>query len=284
MAVRFNKSLAFLIIALLVSFGTFMLAHSKSSEVSLVPGQEVSIERDRIVVRAGSRLLNHLEIAELGAGGFRRSGFKMVGQIIALANPAVECSRSSGEAGCSVTWVELDKDLSREIGLNLDRLASSKVGDVIGLTTLPLSYATKVGPGQQVEVSHYGLNHGSESATILYVRLKTLLWGDGIPVIFRLSNTQEWLPGTNCEVTFPFIRSQSKTIPTTALLHEGLYDYILRETAPNEFVPSRVTIEDESSESADVITNLSSGDKIVKRGAILLKPYIHQMLEKEHIK
>jgi hypothetical protein len=269
-------------LTLIIIVGVFCAVNSRRPADVSINKPDVSVSDGGILVRPDSRLLNHLQIMNVKSGVSERSGFRMIGQIVALANPS-SIERSSAEdnqAGNGISWVELDPALSKNIGLDLKALDSAKAGEVIGVTALPMAYAKKVSGGQKVKIAHYGLYHETETGTIIAVRLTKSWWGDSVPVIFRLDNAQEWLPGANCEVTFPLISSQSMSIPTTALLHEGLYDYVLKAEAPNRFVPTRVTVEEESPDRVEILTGMSRQDKIVGRGAILLKPYIHQMMAK----
>ena len=85
----------------------------------------------------------------------------------------------------------------------------------------------------------------------------------------------------NCVVTFQNLQNSIVKVATTALLHEGVYEYVLKEIGPYQFIPQVITIGEGTPDEVDVIQGLAPDDKVAMRGAILLKPVLHELLQKE---
>lgn len=232
------------------------------------PAPDVSIAGGRLKIRPDSRLIGKLEILPARASG-QQGGLRMIGQIVALANP------SAGPSGPKIDWSTLDPEVLSNVQLRLDRL-SAQVGDVIGLTELPRSYLGRVSPGKRVQVARYGVTSQTQGR-VLFAR-PDIHWGEDVPILFKIEGDPAWLPGSNCEVIFPLIRSQAVKVPTTAILHEGIHEYVLKQAGPQEFVPRAITIGEGDPDEMEVVTGLFPDDTIVGRGAILLKPFLHQWL------
>lgn len=235
------------------------------------PGQAISVQSGQIVVDPASPFLKHLEAGPVAAAGAQGDSFKVVGQIIALANS------SDALSGSTVQWAELDPDLSRELGLHLDNAGSVPVGKAYGLVELPVEYRRQVARGDSVAISRYGLRKYETLGRVASV----LPAPDGeawMRVLLDIPAGGEWYPGNNCEVAFPLLRSRPVSVPTTALLHEGSQEFLLEETAAGHFKPLGIVILDTLGQSALVSGPVVPGMRIVSRGAILLKPFLHAIL------
>lgn len=212
-------------------------------------------------------MLERLEVVPVGAAGGESAAYRGVGQIIALSNA------SGSLTGERVGWVELDPKVTAAAGLRLDA-SGAEGGTAYGLTSLGAEYGSRVEPGQAISISRYGLRKAGVTAVIVKI---LRLPGDGADVVFRFTKAQEWFPGTNCEVSFPMLRGRPVRIPTTAPVHEGADEYVWKEEAPGRFSAQAVSIVDATPSEVSVL-GLSPGDRIVARGAILLKPLLKRLL------
>ena len=77
---------------------------------------------------------------------------------------------------------------------------------------------------------------------------------------------------------FPLIHHAAVAISPLSMLHEGLREYVLKEVSPGHSEPVEITVVNETSERVFALGNLVAGERIVERGAILLKPLVHQIL------
>jgi hypothetical protein len=228
------------------------------------------VEKDQIVVNPKSAFLKHLEVVKTTKTPRGEVAFKTVGQIIALANTSGVLSSSD------LSWVELDPDLTRISGLHLKSFANATAGTALGLTSVPAEYAGQIHQGETVDIARYGLKKTDVQASVVNIQPHKDDQGSSY-VTFEIPRGQDWYPGTNCEVRFPLLHVQSVGVPTTAILHEGLSEFVMKQTEPGHYKVTPVFIVDETPNSAQVI-GLDIGDSIVGSGAILLKPELHNFI------
>jgi hypothetical protein len=231
----------------------------------------LSIEGDRVVVQPESRFMKRLNSITVQSLPGTRFSLQAVGQMLALANP------SGALSGPKISWVELDPDISQSVGLNLSSFSGSEIGTAFGAVAVSSEYEGQIALGERVVIARYGLKRSKTSGSVVFAHPSRSGAIDSMDVVFRVADGSEWYPGTNCEITFPLHRSIPVKIPTTALLHEGAREYVLKEVAPAQFSAVNVSITEETPDQAMVL-GLNSGDRIIGVGAILLKPELHFLL------
>jgi hypothetical protein len=232
------------------------------------PEPPYSFSNGRLIVAAGSKMLSHLEIVPVGQAAEESLEFRSVGQIIALSNI------SGNLTGNRLNWVELDPQLSASAGLGLG--SGDPPGTAYGLTRLASEYSTRIKIGQGVEIVRYGLQKPEIPAVITKIIPQPEAAGV-IDVVFRFTHAEQWFPGTNCSVAFPVLRGRPVVVPMTAPVHEGILEYVWKEEVPGQFTAHNVSVVDATPENASVM-GLQAGDRIVARGAIMLKPLLKAML------
>jgi hypothetical protein len=241
--------------------------YSTQTEIPVPP---ITVSGNAIQVRAGSKFLNQLQIAEvtLAPGGERK--LRTVGQMVAIATHSGELT-SGG-----VSWVTLDQGIIRSLGIHLSEYAP--IGLAYGVTSIPPGNRSEIHPGEKAQVYRYGLRQNSTTASVLSVQ--SVPGSDAeISVIFTIPHGQDWYPGTNCQVEFPLIQHQPVALSPLSMLHEGLREYVLKEIAPGKYLPLEIVVINETRDQVFALGDLVPGDRVVDRGAILLKPVIHQYLE-----
>ena len=236
----------------------------------------------RLSLKAGTPFAGHLEVITLREAGKDSSPFRMVGQIIALANPSQTLVKNIG-----VNWVELDPALSKSLGFLPSSWSQVTPGKAIGFTLVPKIFLSQIQQGERVDVSRYGLKVSSTHGSVVVLKPSDTEsrkndQSSRTPILFQLPDGREWYPGTNCEVEFPTINLHPVRVPSTAILHEGLQEYVFKEVAPNEYMPELVSIVSEMPDSAEVTGDLHPGDRLINSGAILLKPLLHSLLSVQH--
>ena len=255
----------------LMLLGALAVAFLRPAAVPLEPLPPFSIVGNLLLLDSHSKLMPRLEMMAVGNPAANQSAMRTVGQIIAMANP------SGSLNGESISWVELDTSLSQSLGLYLSSRTKDTVGTAYGATLVPKDYAGRINPGQQIEIQRYALHRQGIPGIIWKIRPVQTETGM-LNVVFRVEHGQDWFPGTACEVTFPSLRSRAVQIPTTALVHEGIQEYVWVEAGPCRFIPQTVSIVDGSSDEAWVL-GLTPGKRIVARGGILLKPELTLLLK-----
>ena len=242
----------------------------RPAEPPLEPEPPFSFSDGRLVVAAGSKMLSHLEIVTVGKASEESSELRTVGQIIALSNASGNLSDKR------VNWAELDPQWSKTVGLVVG--PNDPVGTAYGLTVMAYEYVPRIKVGQPIGIIRYGLKGDSIPGEVSQIVPQPEIVG-GADLIFRLTHSEQWFPGATCSVLFFTLKGHPVTIPMTAPIHEGIQEYVWKEEAPGQFTPRPVSIVDEKMDSASVM-GLQPGDRIVARGAILLKPLLKSMLVK----
>jgi hypothetical protein len=153
------------------------------------------------------------------------------------------------------------------------------------MVTLPEDYLGQLKPYEEVEISRYGLRTSRTTATLISIQPTklngALVLGKPLQVVFKITNGQDWYPGTNCVVYFPMLGSKPVLVPSTAVLHEGRHEFLLKEVGNGRYVPRIVTILDTLDDSVLVVGKLTPGENIIGRGSILLKPIVHRLLRNQ---
>ena len=240
----------------------------RRADAPLEPPEPYALTGGRVVFAPGAKMLARLEIVAVGAAAAASTEFRTVGQIIALSNA------SGSLTGERVGWVELDPQLTASVGLKLS--GGGEAGTAYGLTALAAEYAPRVNVGQRIAVMRYGLKRASVTGVIARV-VRRPEAGDRVDVVFRFAPAQDWFPGTNCEVAFPVLAGRPVRIPMTAPVHEGTQEFVWKEVAPGQFEARNISLVEETPDEASVL-GLNPGDRIVARGAILLKPLLKPLL------
>jgi hypothetical protein len=255
--------------------GLSVLSGCRGTEAGPAPSV-FSIEGDVISIDMNSPMLKYLETAPLEDSHAASRKLAAVGQIIALANDSDELQ------GSNVSWVELDPEISRSLGFSFGPERKAKIGEAFGVVDIDSAYEKQLRPYEALSISRYGLLKTYASGMVVSI-LKPLSSsasseGQPIQVVFEIPQGLDFYPGTNCEVDFPISIGRPVNVASTALLHEGRQEYILKYLGQGHYHPVPVFVLDTVDEQVLVIGNLKPGDRIVSRGAILLKPLLHQVL------
>lgn len=92
-------------------------------------------------------------------------------------------------------------------------------------------------------------------------------------VLFDVTDTEERLrPGMFADVFLGTDAREAVMIPTTAVIHIGLQDYVFTEKSPGVFTLSQVEIAEPIDDNVEVLSGLVPGSRYITNGAILLKP------------
>lgn len=266
-----------IILPFLLLIVIWLLVYSSNKVQGNVPEPipDVFIQEGKIVFHPESKLLKKMELRPVKTNTGKKNGFKVIGQIIAMANKSIVPGDEK------IDWVELDSSLSQKMNLKLHTLKDIEIGDAFGIADIPVSYFHRVKNGDKILINRYGVIDPPKVEGKVFSLIPPADPFNDAKIVFQLKKGQAWFSGVNCEVTFPTLQNKSVRIATTALLHEGTNEYVLREVGPSQFVPQAITIGEGTPDEVDVIEGLSPDDKVVMRGAILLKAVLHELLQRE---
>lgn len=247
------------LILVVVFSGLLFSSCSRSRDYS-VPSP-ISVNGTAIQVRSDSKFTQQLDVVSLKAAPGGERVLRAVGQMVAVANPA------GALEGETISWAVLDPAYIQQLGIRLT--SNVPAGYAYGVTTINPSYVDQIHPGERVNIFRYGLKQGGTTGSVTAL--------NGHMVIFAIRNGKDWYPGTNCEAEFPLIRRAAVALSPLSMLHEGIRDFVLKESGPGQYQPVQITVLNETLEKVYALGALSPGDHVIERGAILLKPILHQI-------
>ncbi len=150
---------------------------------------------------------------------------------------------------------------------------------VLVVANVPESRISQVSEGQSCEVTFYGYpdlrfpGHVESLGSTLMQDRRILR------VLFDLNDPTEHLkPGMFADVSLGTDAREVILVPTTSLLHIGRNDYIVSESQPGEFNVQLVKLGDNHNGMVEVVTGISTSQRIVEEGVILLKPLVLQAI------
>jgi hypothetical protein len=232
------------------------------------PKVNYSLETNGVIRFTDSEeFLSSLVITETSALPIGNHKLSTVGQIVLLIEPG-----SATTAGRSHP-LHLDEKYSEKLGLGK---LPWKVGSAFGISEIPTEY--KIKAGVPVQVARYGLIAATSRGTVRQI-LKNPDDPETATVVFEILQGKDWYPGANCKLVFPTLSEKPVAIPKRALLHLGDKDYVFVERAHGEFKLRTVSVIDENDKTMSV-TGLSTGERVLAKGSILLKTFIPELLQK----
>ncbi len=93
-----------------------------------------------------------------------------------------------------------------------------------------------------------------------------------LPVLFRIDNTKDWIPGSFVEL---FIRTQGSqpviTVPCKAVLEEMGNHFVYVQLTPEYFEKRQVNIGRTDGINTEITSGLSGSERVVVNGAVLVK-------------
>jgi cobalt-zinc-cadmium efflux system membrane fusion protein len=98
-----------------------------------------------------------------------------------------------------------------------------------------------------------------------------------VRVLFHLTDTRDQMkPGMFAEIGLGTDRRPALLVPAEAMLHVGSEDYLLVQAEPGRWRITPCVAGDAHGTKIEITSGLSAGQKIIGRGAILLKPLVVQ--------
>jgi len=98
-----------------------------------------------------------------------------------------------------------------------------------------------------------------------------------VRVLFHLTDRNDQMkPGMFAEIGLGTDERPALLVPSEAMLHVGSEDFLLVESEPGRWKITPCVAGEAHGNKIEITSGLSSGDKIIGRGAILLKPLVVQ--------
>ena len=172
----------------------------------------------------------------------------------------------------------LERDLSQD---GIEPIVFSRAVEhmVLVVANVPETKISQVREGQGCLARFYAYPDRTFDAHVEV--LNTLLTHERrtLRVLFELSDPGGVLrPGMFAEVGVGTDEREAILIPSDALLHVELEDYAVMQVDDDAWRPVAVRVGEEYQGSFEVLQGLTSGNTVISRGTILLKPSVVQVL------
>ncbi|MDE6340135.1 MAG: efflux RND transporter periplasmic adaptor subunit [Muribaculaceae bacterium] len=92
-----------------------------------------------------------------------------------------------------------------------------------------------------------------------------------VPVVFQVSNTVDFVPGTFVEMFITSGEGESLTVPVTALVEEMGNYFAFVEVEPEHYEKRQVVTGKTDGKSVQILGGVKEGETIVSKGAVLVK-------------
>lgn len=172
----------------------------------------------------------------------------------------------------------IERNLSRA-GIETQVFGQAAEHMVLVAANVPETQVSQIHMGQSCEVRFYGYPdvvfpaHVEAISSTLTPERRTLR------VLFDVTDEKGMLkPGMFAEVGLGTDERDSIQIPSTSLLHIGRADYVLVDAGDNQWRVNEVRVGEIHKDRCEIQSGLKDGDRVISRGAILLKTLAAQSL------
>lgn len=244
----------------------YLLGGCEKPSGSQTSSASYKVENNTITFQNDSAFLKHLVVALIDRNDREAQLLREVGQIIALSN------FDSASDSFSWNWLDIKNQERAKKNINISLL---KNGVSLGMARVSRDFTDFIKVGDEINVFRYGISKKPVLGKVIFSSPSAL--ADLQLIYFIIDSGREWIPGTHCELEFK-LKIKPIHIPMTALLHIKSEEYVLKQMAQGVFSPVHVTVLADAGEKVLVSGSLTSEDKIVSRGAILLKNDVKQLV------
>ena len=172
----------------------------------------------------------------------------------------------------------IERNLSRA-GIEPEVFARAADHMVLVAANVPENEVSQIHVGQSCEVRFYGYPEIVFPAHVEAVGSTLMPERRTLRVLFDVTDEKNLLkPGMFAEVGLGTDERPSFQIPTTSLLHIGRKDYVLVDTGSGQWRVTDVQLGEVHGDRCEVLKGLKVGDRLISRGAILLKTVAAQSL------
>jgi cobalt-zinc-cadmium efflux system membrane fusion protein len=150
----------------------------------------------------------------------------------------------------------------------------------IVLAEVPESQISLVRKGQSCQARFFGLPKTTFSGKVNSIAPVLSRERRMLRVLFTIFDPEDLLrPGMFAEIGLGTDPHPVLQVPAEAPLHIGQNDYVLVEIEPRHWRIVEVKVGEMGREQVEILSGLNSGDIVLGKGAILLKPFVARALE-----
>lgn len=249
-----------------MEFAAKQLTKTRELTASQLNSQRVVVERLRKLVATGTEAVRDLTAAEASLLQTQLEGQKAVFEAESALTQATH-----GHA-----------DLERRLlqaGVDPDLLAKAPAGAALVMADVPEVRIGQVREGQACEARFYGLPTHSFKGIVRSLAPALSPERRTLRVFFELNDAENRLkPGMYAEIGLGTDPREALLAPSDAVLHIGDADYVLTAAGAGLWRVTEVRIGERAGEQVEILGGLKGGERLIGKGAILLKPVVVQSL------
>lgn len=250
-----------------IDFAETQLTQIKLLAETRTNAQQKLVDRLKKLVEAGTDTEKDLAAAQAELIQSQISGRKDVHE----AETAVRLARRTEAA--------LARQL-QQAGLDPDLLQSAKADLDIVLADVPEGMVSRAKLGQECAARFFGIPDQSFSGKVRAIAPVLSKERRTLRVLFAIDDPQDQLrPGLFAEVGLGTEARTGLLVPAEGIVHVGRSDYVLVSTGDGNWRVTGVQVGELHETAVEIHGGLRAGDRVAGQGAILLKPYIVQMVQ-----
>jgi cobalt-zinc-cadmium efflux system membrane fusion protein len=249
-----------------MEFAAKQLAKTRELTAAQINSQRLVVDRLRKLVATGTEAVRDLTAAEAN-----------------LLQTQLEGQKAVFEAESALTQAtHSHADLERHLlqaGVDPDLLTQVPTGATLVMADVPEVRIGLVKEGQACEARFYGLPAHTFKGIVRSLAPALSPERRTLRVFFELNDTENRLkPGMYAEIGLGTDPRQALLVPSDSVLHIGDADYVLTAAGAGLWRVTEVRIGERAGEQMEILEGLQSGERLIGKGAILLKPVVMQSL------
>jgi hypothetical protein len=168
----------------------------------------------------------------------------------------------------------------QQAGLEAAAMPKMTPEDDIVVAEVPEGRASLVHEGSTCEARFFAIPGITFKATVASISPVVSRDRRTLKVVFNLMDPNDLLrPGMFAEIGLGTDARDELLVPSDALLHIGRTDYALRDVGAGVWEATEVQVGDLRGTETQILGGLNPGDRVLARGALLLKPVIIRSLQ-----
>jgi hypothetical protein len=249
-----------------MDFAAKQLTKTRELTAAQLASQNRVVDRLRKLVATGTEAIRDLTSAEAMLLQIQLEGQKAVYEAESELTQATH------------SHADLERRLL-QAGIDPDLLTQVPVGTALVMADVPEVRINLVAAGQACEARFYGLPEHAFKGVVRSLAPALSTERRTLRVFFELNDQQGQLkPGMYAEIGLGTNPRQAVLAPADGVLHITDSDYILVQVGTDLWRITQIQVGEQIGDRVEILSGLKGGEKVVGKGAILLKPLLVQSL------
>jgi multidrug efflux pump subunit AcrA (membrane-fusion protein) len=254
-----------------IAFAETQLTAIRQLADTRLSAQQSLVDRMKRLVAAGTDTEKDLAAAEADLIQSEIQGRKDVHE----AETAVRLAqRAEAAQARQLQQAGLEPELLRSMTRDID----------IVMADVPEAVMSQVKLAQGCEARFFGLPHQLFTGKVRAISPVLSKERRSLRVLFAIGDPGDQLrPGMFADIGLGTDPRNALLIPSEGIVHVGRTDYVLVGCSESDWQVTEVQVGDLHESAVEILGGVRAGDRVAGRGAILLKPYIIQALQRRPV-